>query len=119
MSEPFVVRHYATESRPIIKGNGFDGLEIGEERTEAEEFIAWVNNTIADRDLRIEALTKALRGLTGCTKEITNALNACALFSVTDKVARDIALKMVKEAKEAVDTANALLASAAGAEGEA
>ena len=71
---------------------------------------------VADRDRRIEALTKALRALTGCTKEVTNALKACAMFTITDQAARQIALKMVKEGEEAADTANALLASAAGAE---
>lgn len=43
MTEKFVVRHYVGDERPIIKGNGFDGLEIGSSREEAEEFIAWVN----------------------------------------------------------------------------
>jgi hypothetical protein len=28
--EPFVVKHYSSDERPSIKGNGFDGLEIGE-----------------------------------------------------------------------------------------
>lgn len=44
--EPFVVKHYASDQRPTIKGNGFDGLEVGEYREEAEEFIAWVNKLI-------------------------------------------------------------------------
>ena len=43
---PFVVRHYTNDKRPSIKGNGFDGLEIGEDRQEAEEFIAWINKRI-------------------------------------------------------------------------
>lgn len=43
---PFVVRHYTNDERPSIKGNGFDGLEIGENRQEAEEFIAWINKRI-------------------------------------------------------------------------
>lgn len=42
-AEPFVVRHYSTDERPTIKGNGFDGLEIGQDRDEAEAFVAWVN----------------------------------------------------------------------------
>jgi hypothetical protein len=40
---PFVVRHYIGERRPSIKGNGFDGLEVGADREEAEQFVAWVN----------------------------------------------------------------------------
>jgi hypothetical protein len=44
---PFVVRHYAEDERPMIKGNGFDGLEIGEDREEAEAFISWINARLA------------------------------------------------------------------------
>jgi len=40
---PFIVKHYSSEDRPSIKGNGFDGLEVGEDRQEAEEFINWIN----------------------------------------------------------------------------
>lgn len=44
--ESFVVKHYTGE-RPSIKGNGFDGLEIGETRDEAEAFVARINELIA------------------------------------------------------------------------
>jgi hypothetical protein len=44
--EPFVVRHYAFDERSSIKGNGFDGLAIGEDREEAECFIKFVNAAI-------------------------------------------------------------------------
>lgn len=44
---PFVVRHYIEDERPTIKGNGFDGLEIGEDRKEAEAFVAWINEKLA------------------------------------------------------------------------
>ncbi len=40
---PFIVKHYSSDDRPSIKGNGFDGLEVGEDRQEAEEFINWIN----------------------------------------------------------------------------
>ena len=43
---PFVIKHYTADLRPTIKGNGFDGLEIGISREEAEEFVAWVNARI-------------------------------------------------------------------------
>ena len=39
----FVVKHYASDKYPSIKGNGFDGLQIGEDREEAEAFINFVN----------------------------------------------------------------------------
>ena len=45
--QPFVVRHYIEDERPTIKGNGFDGLEIGEDREEAEAFVAWINEKLA------------------------------------------------------------------------
>jgi hypothetical protein len=44
--ETFVVKHYSSDERPIIKGNGFDGLEVGEDREQAEEFITFVNGLI-------------------------------------------------------------------------
>lgn len=42
-AEPFIVKHYVGEDRPSIKGNGFDGLQIGEEREDAQEFVDWIN----------------------------------------------------------------------------
>lgn len=44
--EPFVIKHYTSDERPTLKGNGFDGLEIGSTREEAEEFVAFVNRAI-------------------------------------------------------------------------
>ena len=44
--EPFVIKHYSADERPTIKGNGFDGLEIGTDREDADEFIKWVNARI-------------------------------------------------------------------------
>jgi hypothetical protein len=44
--ETFVVKHYSGDKRPTIKGNGFDGLEVGEDREEAEEFIKFINGLI-------------------------------------------------------------------------
>jgi hypothetical protein len=41
--EQFVVRHYSSDAHPSIKGNGFDGLVLGENREEAQEFIGWIN----------------------------------------------------------------------------
>jgi len=54
--EPFVVKQYSGDERPSIKGNGFDGLCVGETREEAEEFVAWVNARLAElADLAWEA----------------------------------------------------------------
>jgi len=46
--ENFIIKHYSEEERPIIKGNGFDGLEIGEDREEAEEFVNFINDIISN-----------------------------------------------------------------------
>jgi hypothetical protein len=63
----FVVKQYVGDGRPSIKGNGFDGLEIGYTREEADEFIAWVNAYITAIPQRTAAEgedTKAGVGLT-------------------------------------------------------
>lgn len=45
-AEPFVVRHYTGDERPCIKGNGFDGLLVGEDREEAQAFVDWLNDRL-------------------------------------------------------------------------
>lgn len=44
--EPFVVKHYSSDERPTLKGNGFDGFELGETREEAQHFVDWVNERL-------------------------------------------------------------------------
>jgi len=41
--EPFAVKHYTGDAQPCIKGNGFDGLLVGEDREEAQAFVDWLN----------------------------------------------------------------------------
>ena len=41
--DKFTIKHYSGEERPILKGNGFDGLEIGVEREDSQPFIDYVN----------------------------------------------------------------------------
>ena len=67
-AEPFIVKHYTNTERPIIKGNGFDGLEIGESREEAEEFVRWINSRLVAQGAikppmsdREKALVEAVR----------------------------------------------------------
>lgn len=50
--ELFVVKHYAGDERPILKGNGFDGLEIGAEREEAQAFVDWINTLLRELNER-------------------------------------------------------------------
>lgn len=59
-TEDFVVKHYSAEGQPTIKGNGFDGIEIGADREEAEGFIKWVNGHIV-RPYLIEAHQRRIR----------------------------------------------------------
>ena len=44
--EKFVVKHYTDEPHPTIKGNGFDGLVIGDYKEEAEKFIDFINEKL-------------------------------------------------------------------------
>lgn len=50
-TEPFVVKHYVGEDRPSIKGNGFDGLQVGEEREDAQEFVDWINARLLAKEV--------------------------------------------------------------------
>jgi len=44
--EKFIVKHYSSDKHPSIKGNGFDGTLVGDDREDAEEFIGFVNDLI-------------------------------------------------------------------------
>lgn len=46
--EPFVVKHYLGDSHTTIKGNGFDGLTVGDDMSEAEAFVQWINARLAE-----------------------------------------------------------------------
>ena len=65
LNEDFIIKHYTWDAHPTLKGNGFDGLIIGNDREEAEEFVAVINA------LRIEnaALNAELDGLYAERKE--------------------------------------------------
>lgn len=51
--EPFVVKHYSSDEHPSIKGNGFDGLYIGDDREQAQEFIDFINTLCTEHDTLI------------------------------------------------------------------
>ena len=75
MTEHFIVKHYTAEEGPVIKGNGFDGLRIGEDREEAEDFVKWVNARL-DRIAQLEgALSSELnpRSASDMAKDLANA----------------------------------------------
>lgn len=41
--EDFVVRHYISDEAPMFKGNGFDGIRVGEDREEAQRLADYIN----------------------------------------------------------------------------
>ena len=55
--ELFVVKHYQSDINPTIKGNGFDGLRVGEDREEAEEFVRFINQYITVVNQLIDSAT--------------------------------------------------------------
>lgn len=60
--ERFTIKQYNTNERPIIKGFGFDGLSLGDEREEAEEFISFINIILDKSDLS-DLLSKSFKNL--------------------------------------------------------
>lgn len=47
--EPFAVKQYSENERPVVKGNGFDGLVLGANKDEAQKFIDFINSVIAKK----------------------------------------------------------------------
>lgn len=89
MIENFVVKHYHGDDRPTIKGNYFDGLEIGEDREEAEEFIKFVNNII-NKNKQLEERVVSL-------EESEHKLNCLEGFGVDNWCGYDEAMQMMRE----------------------
>ena len=58
MSDKFIIKHYADDPHPTLKGNGFDGLVIGDYREEAEGFITYINNRIEQLQEQVAELAK-------------------------------------------------------------
>lgn len=63
----FVVRHYTEDDGPTFKGNGFDGIRVGDDREEAQQFADYINALRKDaeryRKLRDEGAALGLRGI--------------------------------------------------------
>ena len=53
--EHFTVKHYIGDSRPTLKGNGFDGLEVGRTREDAQDFVTFLNAAIREAAVRASA----------------------------------------------------------------
>ena len=98
--EPFVVKHYIADERPTVNGNGFDGLEICDDREEAERFVAFVNAAVAaERERWATMLAEVLQeaetwldeargcrphdliGYTGWAERARHMLESCRAFS--------------------------------------
>lgn len=45
--EKFIVKHYAGQAHPIVKGNGFDGIVLGESKEEAQDFVDFINKQLS------------------------------------------------------------------------
>ena len=61
--DKFIVKHYSSDEYPCIKGNGFDGTTVGDDREDAEEFIDFINEIIqqlTDAKARIVELEKTI-----------------------------------------------------------
>ena len=41
--EDFVVKHYSEDEAPMFKGNGFDGIRVGDDREEAQQLADYIN----------------------------------------------------------------------------
>lgn len=61
-NEQFIVKHYSEDERPILKGHGFDGLVIGDDRQEAQDFVDYLNSMLRQQQAEIESLKKQVIG---------------------------------------------------------
>ena len=59
-NEQFIVKHYSEDERPTLKGHGFDGLVIGDDRQEAQDFVDYLNTMLRQQQAEIEALKQQL-----------------------------------------------------------
>ena len=64
-NEQFIVKHYSEDERPMLKGHGFDGLTIGDDRQEAQEFVDYLNTMLRQQQAEIEALNVLVDELAG------------------------------------------------------
>jgi hypothetical protein len=76
--EHFAVKHYTEDEGPILKGNGMDGIRVGEDREEAEDFAKWINARL-DRISELEALLRRLDFELDPAPEAADASTRCKL----------------------------------------
>lgn len=96
--EDFVVRHYSVDERPTIKGNGFDGLHVGENREEAQVLTDYINRKF-DKLRRLSVSHAALlAALERTSYALSLALSQKPLRDMTETLAE--AENAIKAAKE-------------------
>jgi hypothetical protein len=88
--EKFIVKHYNGEAHPSIKGHGFDGTTLGDERYEADDFVEYINSMIELIDLLDSSyeITSGLIG-NGCGHGFKPASN-CKNKDCEDKRIHDL-----------------------------
>ena len=88
--EKFIVKHYIGEAHPSIKGNGFDGLVIGNEREDADEFIEWINPRLVSEPLELQKHKIYNAVLIAGRKIRDEACSAEDEYSIAEKTAETI-----------------------------
>ena len=73
-NEQFIVKHYSEDERPTLKGHGFDGLVIGDERQEAQDFVDYLNTILRQQQAEIEALKVLVDELAGYKASYENGI---------------------------------------------
>lgn len=62
-NEQFIVKHYSEDERPILKGHGFDGLTIGNDRQEAQEFLDYLNTMLRQQQVKLDKYEQVLQSI--------------------------------------------------------
>ena len=68
--EHFTVKHYIGDSRPTLKGNGFDGLEVGRTREDAQDFVTFLNAAIDAANRRSTGMSRAFEAPYGAEPQM-------------------------------------------------
>jgi len=75
--EHFTVKHYIGDSRLTLKGNGFDGLEVGRTREDAQDFVTFLNAAIDAAAKRSTGMSRAFEAPYGVEPQMGG--NAAAI----------------------------------------
>lgn len=88
-NEQFIVKHYSEDERPTIKGHGFDGLVIGDDRQEAQDFVDYLNTMLRQQQAENDELKNDVTGLVKIINQLATEnevlKNEIALLQFTRK----------------------------------